>query len=338
MNALSDSQTAPLLADEDGVITLSLLLLPEYSMMSLLSITEPLRIANSILGKKVFHWQCLSETGKPVIASNGMALEQAISIQSCGQPKNVFVQASFHPENHINPDTMKWLRDLDRQDCVIGAVDTGCYLLAKAKLLEKHEVTLHWEAKPAFQERYPHLKVSDELFKINGKRITCAGGTAASDMVLYFISHYCQPEVAEFVCEKLIKSGSRSHSDSQRPSWSKRLNVHHPKVLKAIELMSANIEVPLTTGDISNALSISLRQLERIFVQYVKCSPSEYYLRLRMEYAHYLLSDSGLSISDIALASGFCSTAHFSRRYRAFYGKTATQYRLLASAHSGASL
>ncbi|MEO9275067.1 GlxA family transcriptional regulator [Marinomonas sp. 5E14-1] len=337
MSLLSDSQYGPLLPDSDGVITLSLLLLPEYSMMSLLSITEPLRIANRVLGKKRFAWQCLSATGMPVTASNGMALEQAIQMESCSEPKNVFVQASFHPEKHLCEKTINWLRRLDKAGSVIGAVDTGCYLLAKARLLDKHEVTLHWEAKPAFHERYPHLTVSDELFNVSGNRITCAGGTAASDMVLYFIHHYCQESVADLVCEQLIKNGSRSHSDNQRPSWSKRLNVHHPKILKALELMSSNIEVPLTTAEIASVLAISLRHLERLFMQYMKSSPSEYYLRLRVEHAHSLLSDSGLSVADIALASGFCSTAHFSRRYRAFYGKTATQYRLLASAQSGAS-
>jgi AraC family carnitine catabolism transcriptional activator len=157
-------------------------------------------------------------------------------------------------------------------------------------------------------------------------------------MVMYFIDYYCQTETADLECEQLIQNGSRSPSDHQRPSWSKKLNVHHPKVLKALELMAANIETPLTTADIANALSTSVRQLERLFLQYVKCPPSEYYLRLRMEYAHYLLSDSGLSITEIALASGFCSTAHFSRRYRAFYGKTATQYRLLSLTQSGVSL
>jgi AraC family carnitine catabolism transcriptional activator len=330
-------QNGPLVADDDGTFTLSFLLLPEYSMMSLLAITEPLRIANRIVGKEVFRWQCLSEDGQPVIASNGMALVESVPIDSCVTPKNLFVNASFHPEKYFNDSCVKWLRDLDKKQGVIGAIDTGCYLLAKAKLLEGRKVTLHWEAKPAFQERYPHLDVTDELFKIDKNRITCAGGTAASDMVLYFIEYYCQTEAADLVREQLIQNGSRSPSDHQRPSWSKRLNVHHPKVLKALELMAANIETPLATVDIASALSISVRQLERLFLQYIKCPPSEYYLRLRMEYAHYLLSDSGLSITDIALASGFCSTAHFSRRYRAFYGKTATQYRLLSLTQSSAS-
>ena len=318
---------SPLIADEDGVFTLSFLLLPEYAMVSLLSAIEPLRIANRLAGKTLFRWQCLSETGKPVIASNGMALQDSISISAQPVIRNLFVNASFSPEKYTSDACIQWLRELKRQTCMIGALDTGCYLLAKAKLIEDQTVTLHWEAKPAFQERYPHLNVSNELFEIDGRSITCAGGTAATDMMLYLIEHYFKPELAILVCEQLIKSGARNHSDHQRLAWSKKLNLHHPKVLKALELMSTYLESPISTAELAHQLSISVRQLERLFQQHLACSPSHYYLQLRIEHARYLLSDSGLSIAEIALASGFSSTAHFSRRYREFYGTTASQYR-----------
>ncbi|WP_425199438.1 hypothetical protein [Paraburkholderia tuberum] len=40
------------------------------------------------------------------------------------------------------------------------------HLLADAGLLQHERVTLHWEAASAFQERYPSLAVSQELFEI----------------------------------------------------------------------------------------------------------------------------------------------------------------------------
>lgn len=323
------SAKGALVADDDGVFTFSFLLLPEYAMVSLLSAIEPLRIANRLAGKVLFRWQCFSENGAPVLASNGMALQDSLALTSDSKPCNLFVNASFNPEKHISETCIKWLRALHQQGCMIGALDTGCYLLAKAKLLQGYNMTLHWEAKPAFQERYPDLNIKDELFEIDGRRITCAGGAAATDMVLYLIEYYYQADLAILVCEQLIKSGARSHSDNQRIGWSKRLNLHHPKILKALEIMAGHIEDPLTTSGLADTLSISIRQLERLFLQHLKCTPSHYYLQLRIEHARYLLSDSGLSIADIALASGFSSTAHFSRRYREFYGTTASHYRSL---------
>ncbi|WP_198598887.1 AraC family transcriptional regulator [Enterovibrio norvegicus] len=150
LNPSPQEAQKPLIADDDGVFTLSFLLLPEYAMVSLLSAIEPLRIANRLAGKTLFRWQCFSEDGEPVLASNGLALQDSISINTSEKPRNLFVNASFHPEKHMSELAIKWLRDLHRLGVMIGALDTGCYLLAKAKLLDGYPITLHWEAKPSF--------------------------------------------------------------------------------------------------------------------------------------------------------------------------------------------
>jgi len=327
MNKISATNTGALMADDDGVITLSFLLLPEYGMMSLLSAIEPLRVVNRLAGKEVFRWECLSEGGDEVYASNGMALQQRMCKACDTRPLNLFVNASFHPEQHTNQKTIKWLQGLNQQKSVIGALDTGCYLLAQAKLLDGYKITLHWEAKSAFHERYPCLDISSELFEIDRRRITCAGGTAVSDMILHLIEQYTSADMASLVCDQLIKNGVRDHSDSQKVDLIKKMHLHNSKVIKALELMSLHLEDPFSNKELAFALSISIRQLERLFKRYMNCSPSTYYLKLRIEHAHNLLSDSGLNITQIALASGFSSTAHFSRRFRDFYGVTATQYR-----------
>ena len=69
----------------------------------------------------------------------------------------------------------------------LGAIDTGAFVLAQARLLRGHPVTLHWEAQSAFKERFPAITVTQELFEWGERRISCAGGTAAMDMVLALI-------------------------------------------------------------------------------------------------------------------------------------------------------
>ena len=40
----------------------------------------------------------------------------------------------------------------------------------------------------AMREEFPHLDITNDLFEIDGTHITCCGGTAALDMMLYLIS------------------------------------------------------------------------------------------------------------------------------------------------------
>jgi len=322
-----ETRNSLLQADDDGVITLSFLLLPEYAMMSLLSAIEPLRVANRLAGREIYRWQCLSEDGEPVYASNQMALQTHQNIHQVDPPRNIFVNSSFHPQRYVNEATVKWLRRLNRMGSTIGALDTGCHLLAHANLLKGYRITMHWEAVPVFQEQYPEQKISSELFEIDAKRITCAGGTAATDMVLHLIQSHCGVDLALQVCDQFIRQGIRKKSDKQRLALAHRLNIHNPRLLKVVALMEQHIAAPIKLSQLAERGHISLRQLERLFKLCLDCAPSQYYLRLRLNRAQQLLAESDLQISEIGLASGFNSTAHFCRSYRRHFGITANMQR-----------
>jgi transcriptional regulator GlxA family with amidase domain len=52
-----------------------------------------------------------------------------------------------------------------------------------------------------------------------------------------------------------------------------------------------------------------------------------FYRNLRLEKAQNLLTQSPLSITEIALATGFCSSAHFAKTFRNRYGKPPSDFR-----------
>lgn len=302
--------------DKDGVFTLSFLLVPEYAMVALLSAIEPMRVANRFAGREVFRWQLLSGDGETIEASNQLALQKTESINNIETPRNLIVCSSFNPERYIDQHTVTWLKNISRKGCTLGAIDTGCYLLAEANLLKDRCITLHWEALPAFQEDHPEIKISNELFEIDQNLITCAGGTSSIDMMLYLIQAELGHELAISVCEQFIKSGIRQKSDKQRIGLAARLKIHHPRLLKVLTLMEENIEDPLSPSILAEHAHLSVRQLERLFRSHLDNSPTGYYMQLRLERARQLLKESHLSVAEIATACGFSSGPHFTRSYR----------------------
>ncbi|MCV6590181.1 MAG: GlxA family transcriptional regulator [Marinobacterium sp.] len=300
----------------DGVITVSFLLVPEYAMVALLSAIEPLRVANRFAGREVFRWQLLSEDGKPVDASNQLAISRPLALSDTALPENLFICSSFNPEKHLRMETVNWLKKAARNGCKLGAMDTGCYWLAEAGLLKGRQITLHWEAAPAFRERYPDVQLSNELFEIDNGLITCAGGTSALDMMLDIVQTELGHALAVKVCEQFIKSGIRQKSDKQRIDLAARLNVHHPRLLRVINHMENSLEQPLNSSQLAEYACLSVRQLERLFRNHLGHSPSEYYMKLRLNRARQLLRSSGMSVSEVALACGFGSCSHFTRSYK----------------------
>ncbi len=61
---------------------------------------------------------------------------------------------------------------------------------------------------------------------------------------------------------------------------------------------------------------------ERLFRKYLNRSPARYYLEMRLHRARLLLLQTNMSVMNVALACGFVSASHFTKCYRAFFGRT----------------
>ncbi len=304
---------------EVGCEHIHFLLLPGFSMMGFVSAIEPLRVANRFRVDS-YRWQVVTPDGGPVVASNGMSLNADTSLGDAAVVRLVIVVAGFDPLATFDTALGSWLRAAVRTGGTVGAVDTGVFVLAEAGVVGAGPVTLHWEAQAAFAERFPNIAVSRELFEIGTHCITCAGGTAAIDMMLARIAARHGHELAVQVSEQFVLGRIRSASDHQRLEIATRYQVHNRKVIQVIRLMQEHIEDPLESDDLARLIDVTRRQLERLFATHLSDTPNHFYTGLRLEYARTLLQQSDMGITAIGIACGFRSPSHFSRSYRAMFG------------------
>ena len=295
------------------------LLLPEFSVMGFASAVEPLRVANRFV-PEAYRWKILSLDGGPVRASNGMSLNVDGALASAQAVKTLFVVAGFNPLQHYQSALGEALRQIDRQGATLGAIDTGAFVLAQARLLRGHPVTLHWEAQSAFKERFPALTVTQELIEWGERRISCAGGTAAMDMVLALIGRRHGQALAATVSEQFLHGPVRSPSEHQRTEVVARFGVHDKKLVQVIQTMQAHLEEVMVIAALAAAVGVTRRQMERMFAAHLQVSPAAFYLSLRLDRARQLLEQSDMGVMAIAVACGFSGPSHFSRAYRRRFG------------------
>ncbi|MCK2045858.1 MULTISPECIES: GlxA family transcriptional regulator [Chromohalobacter] len=296
------------------------LLLPRFSMMAFFSAVEPLRIANRIAGDTLFTWRVISLDSAPVTASNDMTLLADDSLESAPTLPSIAICASFEPEEHLTRRLLRWLHQRDQDGCVLGGIDTGSLILARAGLLTGHRVTLHWESLPAFRERFPELDAVESLFEVGPRRFSCAGGAAAMDMMLDLIARRHGEALAAAVSEQLVHARMRSRHDQQRQALTQRLGTHKHSVIEAVALMERHLETPLSLARLAARIGISLRQLQRLFEQELGERPRDHYLRLRLQRARQLLRETDRDILSVGLACGFTSASSFSRAYKQHFG------------------
>lgn len=321
-----------------GTTKIDFFLVPNFSMIAFATAIEPLRIANRMLSERAFAWRTMSADGEPVTASNGLSvsIDAALDFSksrrsSDARPDMLLVCSGLAVERYKNPGLLAYLRHMRGYGVRIGGLCTGAWILAEAGLLDNHRCTIHWENLPGFNERFPDIYASSDLFEVDSDVYTCAGGTASLDMMLHLIHDDLGSSVVTNVCEQCLVDRLRKPHDQQRLPLPLRLGIGNRKLLLIIELMEANISEPLSLAEISRLSGLSRRHIERLFRKYLGRSPARYYLELRLEYAHHLLLQSELPIVEVAIASGFISASHFSKCYRMVYANSPQADRKLES-------
>jgi transcriptional regulator GlxA family with amidase domain len=321
-----EALTLPAAASESGH-TFGFLMVPEFSMIAFTSAIEPLRLANRASGRTLYTWRIFSPDGAPVCASNGVAIAVDGAYADVGPMPAVLICSGVDVQRHDHRELIAKLRTLAFYGVSIGAVCTGTYVLARAGLLDGRKCTIHWENHDAFREEFADIEVTQELFEIDRNRFTCAGGTAAIDMMLSMIAKQKGQEIAAMVTDQLIHHRIRDANERQRMELRARLGVAHPKLLAVVSAMEASLETPLSCSDLADDVGLSTRQLERLFRKYIGEAPTKYYLGLRLNRARYLLRQTSMPILTIGLACGFVSASHFSKCYSEHFGRTPSQER-----------
>lgn len=303
------------------------LLLPNYTMMSLASAVEPLRMANQLSEKKLYRWMLITGDGEPVEASGGIRAQADTSISDCPPLDAMFVVGGMDVDHSYTAKQIEWLCTLDKSGVQLGGICTGAMALAQAHLLNGQECSMHWESMVLMQELHPEVECNNHLFTVTSKRITCTGGTAPLDMMLNIIGKAHGKALAQSISEMFILDRIRDQTDNQKVPLRYTMGVAPPKLIEATTLMEANIEEPLPLVELAELLGISRRQMERLFKRNLDCAPSRYYLLLRLHRARRLLKQTSLSIIDISSSCGFVSRPHFSRCYASHMGLTPREER-----------
>ncbi|RXE47065.1 AraC family transcriptional regulator [Chromohalobacter israelensis] len=299
--------------------TVDVWVVPNFSMLTLFCLLEPLRVANRF-GRTLFAWRLLSADGEAVVASNGVRIEVDGLLDAHCHGELLMVISSYQPEVSVTSAERAVLRHVAAHGGRVGGLDTAPFILARAGLLDHHRVALHWESVPAFRAEFPHIAVSEARFEFAGQRLTGSGGAAGIDMMLQWIEHDYGPALANAVGRQLVHQRV-SEEEAWKAGAARTLEDLPRSVVRALAVMEAHLDQVLPMPEICRLAGQSQRQLTRLFVAHFGETPKQCYLGMRLDYARRLLADSRCRVTEAALSSGFVHLAHFSRAYQARFGE-----------------
>ena len=325
-----DEKTDPQDAPGSTPCVIAMLLLPGFNAMAAHAFIDPFRAANYLRGDTMYTWPLLSPEGGDVIASNGFCAGRTTSFAVADAvPDFLVVNASWAPERFRSPALQNWLRRLARGGAVMCGIDTGAFVLAHAGLLSGYRAAVHYEHIASFRELFPDSPMDESLFVMDRDRLTCCGGSAATDMALEVVRLQQGIDMANSAGRYIFHERLRSGEEGQLPTTREPVGYSVPDRLRdAIILMERNLEQPLKITELVAQLGLSQRQLERLFRTYTGVSPVRYYVDVRLDRARGLVTQTELPIVDVAAACGFGSAVQFTRTYKHRFGLVPSKDRV----------
>jgi len=103
--------------------------------------------------------------------------------------------------------------------------------------------------------------------------------------------------------------------------------LHHRAVEYAMHILETQYSEKWLLNDLAKLCAISPNHLVELFTKELGVSPHQYLIRQRVKAASDLLKKSDLSITQIALETGFSSSQHFAKAFRDATGKQARDCR-----------
>ena len=310
----------------DGIVACQILLLPGFELNELSALSEAFNCANRVLCENHFDWHLASLDGAPVQSAGGLSVAVTRSAQNSDH-RHLFLLSAYGGVELARPGLSALLCRRYALGARIAGIGGACTLMAEAGLLAARPCAAHWSLADALMERAQNLEVADRLYAIDERIATCAGRDATLDFALRLIADAAGEPLARIVADSLNHARPREATERQLSE----LDFSGQRGASAIAHTVKAMRRRMTEGEdldgIAAQSGVGQRQLQRLFRRHLGMTPTQYFLKARLQRARHLLQYSTLSVTEIAIATGFASISHFTRRYTELYGRTPTAER-----------
>lgn len=108
------------------------------------------------------------------------------------------------------------------------------------------------------------------------------------------------------------------------------LAIPDPVMVKALSFIRQQVILPVRVNDVARHAGVSRRALERRFMEQLQRTPAAELRRFQLDRARQLLTETNLSMSQVAEKTGFGSQAYFAAVFRTHFSQSPRQFRRTA--------
>lgn len=217
-------------------------------------------------------------------------------------------QLIHDPTFNDNPLFHEWLRTQHANQAKLCSVCTGAYLLAQAGLFDHTQCTTHWKYLDDFRNRFPQaLLLDDRLFVKDKNLYSSAGVSSGIDLALYLLEETFGPVFATQIAKEVVVYLRRTEADPQLSVFLQYRNHIENRIHKVQDHLAQTLDKKITIDSLADQVSMSPRNLTRLFKKTTGITIGEYLDKLRVERAVQLLAE-GQKVDSVARSCGLNSS------------------------------
>ncbi|MEQ8895665.1 MAG: helix-turn-helix domain-containing protein [Roseovarius sp.] len=308
-------------------VSVTILVEPGFIATELALVQDVLRIANRLSPTLLFDVGICTAGETGLIEGTGGILVRAESLQRDRMPLSDHLVVLGGKGNRARFEKLRpWLRWCERMGQKIILLSDAAFEWQRPKH-DPDGVTMHWEDHQVNVAAICETRGNLPLFCVQGRVTTAAGMVSCADVVLSLVITPLSTSLAQAVANILLMERVRSGTSEQPRSENDVNALRVVNLETAIAKMEANIEEPLPMSELSVIAGVSVRQFERKFKRFLGQTPAAFYRSLRLRHARALIEQTAMSVSEIALSSGFASTSTLAKHFMREFGTTPARYR-----------
>lgn len=220
------------------------------------------------------------------------------------------------------------LRRANSRGCRVVSICSGVFVLAASGLLDGRRATTHWRYTDALRQRFPAIKVvEDVLYQDEGDILTSAGSAAGIDLCLHVIRRDYGTEAANRVARRLVIPPHRDGSQTQQLSRPVAQLRESQRMGQLFDFLHQNLAQPHSVESLASRVGMSQRTFLRRFQDATGTTPARWLLNERLLRVKDYLENSRLSVDSIAEQTGFGHSATLRHHFRQQFSLSPAQYR-----------
>lgn len=317
--------------DPATALSVGFVLLPRFTLLPFAAFVDCLRLAADEGDRSRqlrCRWHIMTDSGSDAVSSCGAAITPCEAFRDPAEfDYLVVIGGVLHEPGAADLAAIDYLRRAAGLGVPLVGVCTGVFSLIQAGLMDGRRCCISWYHHGDLARRFPAMQpVADRLFIDDGDRLTCAGGAATADLAAYLVErHLGRAWARKSLHIMLIDERRRGDQAQPQPVVFER--VEDRLVRKAIGVLEQHLGEAIGVDELAARVGASRRGLERKFQAALGVGPQKFARDLRLRYGLWLLHYTERSVTEIGEQCGFADTAHFSRHFRACFGRSPSQVR-----------